>query len=89
MPHSLSASKRLRQSEKRRLENKDRSTELKTIKKKILRAVHDQKVDEAKELFSRYTKCLDQASSRNVLHANAASRQKSRVAKVLAASAKA
>lgn len=79
MPHNLSAAKRLRQNEKRRLQNKDRISELKTIKKKILRALHDQKADEAKGLFQDFTKRLDQAAAKRVVHPNAANRLKSRV----------
>lgn len=85
MTHSISAAKRVRQNEKRRLQNKDRLTELKTIKKKILRAVHDQKLDEAKTLFNDFGRRLDQAAARHTIHKNAAARQKSRVAAKLVA----
>ena len=81
MPNNPSAAKRLRQTEKRRLNNKARKTELKSITKKILRAVHDGKQDEAQELYVRFTKRVDQASANNVLHKNAASRAKARLAK--------
>lgn len=80
MPNSDSAAKRMRQNEKARVLNKMRKTELKTIAKKIERAINDGNQDEAQQLFQRFTKRIDQAASRNVLHKNAASRRKSRMA---------
>lgn len=89
MPHTRSAAKRHRQSEERRLQNKDRTTELKTLKKRIVRAVHDGKQDEAKSLYQDLSKRLDQAASVNTIHKNTASRQKSRVALAIAKGLKA
>jgi small subunit ribosomal protein S20 len=80
MPHTESASKRLRQNEKRRLANKARSTELKTISKRIERALTDGLVDQAETLYKSYSKRLDQAASVNTLHRNAAARHKGRTA---------
>ena len=85
MPTSLSAAKRLRQSEKRRLANKARKTELKTLGKLLDRAVHDKEADKAADLYRRLTKRLDQAAAKNVLHANVRSRRKARFAKHMAA----
>jgi small subunit ribosomal protein S20 len=83
MPNTRSAEKRLRQTEKRRQLNKARKTELKTIGKKLLRAVHDGKKDEAGDLYRRFSKRIDQAVSRSVFHKNTASRRKSRMAQKL------
>ena len=85
MPHTASAAKRHRQSEERRVRNKDRLTELKTIKKRITRAVHDGLKTEAETLYREITKRLDQASAANTLHRNTASRTKARLAKAIAA----
>jgi small subunit ribosomal protein S20 len=85
MPNTPSAAKRLRQNEKNRLLNKARKTELKTIVKKLDRAVHDKQPDQAQELYQRLTKRLDQAVSRNVVHKNYASRHKAIMAKRLQA----
>lgn len=85
MPHTRSAAKRLRQSEDRRLRNKARSTELKNLKKQVLRELHDGKKDEAQMTFRRLAKRLDQAASIRVIHPNAAARSKSRMALALAA----
>ena len=84
MPHNNSAKKRLRQNETRRVRNKDRLTELKTLRKQLLRAVHDGKADEAKSLYQTVSKRLDQAASVNTIHKNTASRSKARLAKLIA-----
>ncbi len=89
MPNNASAAKRLRQSETRRVANKARKTELKTIRKKLLRAVHDGETDSAEALYRRFTKRIDQATATGVFHKNTASRDKSRLAKHLTAVAKA
>lgn len=85
MPHTRSAAKRLRQSEERRSRNKARATEIKTLKKGIVRAVHDGKKEEAESLYRTYTKRLDQAASGSSLHRNTAARAKSRTARLIAA----
>lgn len=84
MPHTQSAKKRLRQNEERRTRNKMRTTELKSLRKKILRAVHDGQPAEAQTLYRQLTKRLDQASSLRTIHPNAAARAKARLARVIA-----
>lgn len=89
MPHNLSAKKRLRQNEVRRLRNKARASELKTIRKKLLRAIHDGQKPEAEALYKDLSKRLDQAASVRTIHKNAAARTKSRIAlKIQALAAK-
>jgi small subunit ribosomal protein S20 len=83
MPHTQSAKKRLRQSEERRIRNKDRTTEMKSIRKKLLRAVHDGQKQEAEQLYRDFSKSVDQAASVNTIHRNAAARAKSRLALVI------
>jgi small subunit ribosomal protein S20 len=85
MPHTVSAAKRLRQNEQRRLRNKSRSTELKSISKDLLRALNDGKPEEAKNLYRELSSRLDQAASLKVIHKNHAARTKARMAKRLAA----
>ena len=85
MPHTRSAAKRHRQSEERRIRNKDQLTELKTIKKRITRAVHDGLKSEAETLYREVTKALDQAAAKKTIHKNAAARTKSRLAKAISA----
>jgi small subunit ribosomal protein S20 len=83
MPHTASAAKRLRQNLQRRTRNRSRATELKTIEKKVLRALNDGKKDEAATAYRELTKRLDQAAALNVIHRNAAARTKARFAKRL------
>jgi len=83
MPNIDSAAKSLRQNEKRRLRNKARKTEIKTLRKQLLRAIHDGASKEATELYRRICKRLDQAVCRGVMHKNTVSRNKSRLAKHL------
>jgi small subunit ribosomal protein S20 len=85
MPHTASAAKRHRQSEERRIRNKDRLTELKGLKKRIVRAVHDGQKAEAETLYREVTKRLDQAASVNTIHKNTAARSKARLAKAISA----
>jgi small subunit ribosomal protein S20 len=80
MPHNNSALKRMRKNEVRRVRNKARLSELKTIRKQITRALHDKEQPKADALFVELTKALDQAASLKTIHKNAASRTKSRVA---------
>ena len=84
MPHNLSAKKRLRQNEERRIRNKDRTTEIKSIRKRIVRAVHDGHADEAQTLYKQFSKRIDQAASLSTIHKNAAARSKGRIAKMIA-----
>lgn len=83
MPNSKSAAKRLRQSETARVANKARKTELKTIRKKLLRAIHDNEGEAAQELYRRFAKRVDQAAARGVFHKSYADRSKGRLAKHL------
>lgn len=84
MPHNNSAAKRLRKNETRRVANKSRLTELKSLRKRLERHLHDGEVEQAKKLFAQFTKRLDQAASVNTVHKNTASRLKSRVALAIA-----
>ena len=83
MPQIASAAKSLRQNEKRRLLNKARKTEIRTLRKKLLRAIHDEDAKGARSLYKRFSKRVDQAASKGVLHKNNAARSKSRLAKHL------
>ena len=89
MPHTESAKKRLRQSEDRRVRNKQRTTELKSIRKKLIRALHDGQPGEAEQLYRTFTKRVDQAAAINTIHRNTAARAKSRLAIAITAAGKA
>ena len=80
MPHNNSALKRMRKNEVRRVRNKSRISELKTIRKQITRALHDKEQTKAEALCVELTKALDQAASNKTIHKNAAARAQSRLA---------
>lgn len=81
MANSLSAKKRIRQNAKRREQNRARKSALKTDVRKLTDAIHDKKVDEARQLLSTVTKRIDQTAAKGTMHRNTAARRKSRLAK--------
>lgn len=80
MPNSVSAKKRLRQSIDRRAHNRTIRSNVRGQIKKLrgLIAAGDAAASETEYRIT--VKKLDQASAKNILHANAASRLKSRLA---------
>lgn len=84
MPHTKSAAKRMRQSEKRRRHNKAALKEVKDqIKKVQSLAKSDANLEELKEETRLAIKKLDKAGQRRVVHPNLASRKKSQLARLL------
>ncbi len=83
MAHSLSAKKRIRQSLKRRGRNRWRKEQLKGSLKGFEQAVASGSKDEAAGQLKAAYKALDRVAAKGVIHKNAASRKKSRLAKRL------
>jgi small subunit ribosomal protein S20 len=81
VPQSKQAKKRVRQNEKRRIRNRARKSELKTVTKKILTAVEQGAVAEAVESFRDLQKKADKAAKAKTIHPNKAARRKSRLQK--------
>jgi small subunit ribosomal protein S20 len=79
MPTTRSATKRMRQSEKRRLRNRADRHAVKTQVRKVREAVAGNKVDDAEREFRLAAKKLDQTAAKGVIHRNVASRLKSRL----------
>lgn len=79
MPNIESAKKRLRQSLQRRARNRAAKSSLKTSIKKLHSAVQAKQFDTARTHFSSLCKLLDQTASKGIIHANKASRTKSRL----------
>ena len=81
MAHTTSAKKALRQSTKRRLQNRSQMSMLKTLIKHFRAALENAEVaaEKREEMFRLLSRRLDQAASRNLLHSNTASRMKSRL----------
>jgi len=82
MPNSRSALKRIRSDAKRRENNQKVLSELKTVTKKLRRLVETDKKQAAE--YSRLVgKKWDKAASNNVVPKKRASRQKSRIARLV------
>ena len=83
MPNSLSAKKRLRQSQARRLHNRSTKSTLRTTIRKVRAAIEAGDTADIDTLFRAAVKKLDQAAAKKVIHANVASRTKSRLSKAV------
>jgi small subunit ribosomal protein S20 len=77
----VSALKRARQSEKRRLRNKMVKSAIKTHAKKILQAVEEKNLEKAREALAQAIPAIQRASLKKVLHKKTASRKISRLTK--------
>ena len=77
MPSTKQAAKRLRQTEKRNLRNREIKSEIKTYTKRVLAAVEAGDQSGAEELLRKTHAKLDKAAKRGVLHANTVGRRKS------------
>ncbi|MGA2915278.1 MAG: 30S ribosomal protein S20 [Sedimentisphaerales bacterium] len=84
MAHSLSAKKRVRQNAKRRLINRARKSEIKTIIKSFETAVAGSDKKKAAEQYKLIVKKLDKIAAKKTIHKNKAARLKSRLARKLA-----
>lgn len=84
MAHNKSAKKRVRQNETSRLRNRSRMREVRTAVKAVVAAAADP-ADKARAeaLYRMAASQLDRAAKRRIIHPNAASRKKSRLAKRL------
>lgn len=83
MPHTRSAKKQSRKSEKRRLQNKATIRAIKTQIKKVEEVAEDGSVDQLQQEFNLAAKKLDKAAIKRVIHPNQAARKKSQLARLL------
>ena len=83
MPNCKSAEKRLRQNVVRKARNKAIKSSIKTQVKKVLSAAEAGEVATAEEQYKLAAKGLDRAGARNIIHRNAAARQKSRLQRAI------
>lgn len=79
MAHTKSSKKRVVLGERNRLRNQAIKSRVKTFVKKVISAVENNNVDEAKTALSVAFKELDKSVSKGVLKKNTASRTKSRL----------
>jgi small subunit ribosomal protein S20 len=82
MPHTESAKKNLRKSEKRRIRNKAVKRTLKTHIKRFLAAL-DGPADVLQVEYNLAAQRLDKAAARRVIHPNLAARKKSQMAQAM------
>jgi small subunit ribosomal protein S20 len=82
MPHTRSAKKNLRKSEKRRLSNRAVIKSLKTQIKKVTAAAAGS-VEQLEKEYNLAAKKLDKAAAKKVIHRNLAARKKSQLARIL------
>ncbi len=84
MANTVSAEKRNRQSQKRRARNVQVRTGVKSAVKKVREALEKGDAAAARTALAAAERALGKASSKGVLHRNAASRRISRLAKAVA-----
>jgi small subunit ribosomal protein S20 len=85
MPNTPSAKKRLRQSISRRAKNRSTKTAVRTLTRRIRESIAAKDVAKSEADFKVLVKKIDRASGKNVIHANAAARTKSRLSKAIKA----
>jgi len=83
MPNTSSAKKRLRQNVDRNLENRIVRTSLRKQLRKVREAVEAGNVESAENEYREAAKRLDRAKAKNIIHANKASRLKSRLQQLI------
>jgi small subunit ribosomal protein S20 len=81
--HSLSAKKRIRQSAKRRLRNRDRKKTIKVQIKKLTSLITAKDVAGTEASIREAIKTLDRYAAKGTLHKNTAARRKSSLMKKL------
>lgn len=84
MPRTKSAKKQLRQTKTRTLTNRMQRSKLRTALKKVRTAASGA---DAQRAYTEAVQLLDRAGQKNLIHRNTADRQKSRLAKFVAAKA--
>ena len=81
MAHSLSAKKRIRQSAKRRLRNRDRKRVIRMEIKKFQTVTAGGDKAASTEELKKAQQILDRMSARGAIHKNTAARRKSQLAR--------
>jgi small subunit ribosomal protein S20 len=79
MPNHKSAEKRVRQSEKRRANNRGHRTKVRTYIKKVRAALESGSGQDVQAMLPETISVIDKSVQKGVMHANAAARYKSRL----------
>jgi len=80
---NLSAEKRQRQNEKRRLRNKSTKTAIRTAAKKVVAAAEKKDAESAKAALRDMISRIDSAARKGIIKKNTAARKKSRMQKLV------
>jgi small subunit ribosomal protein S20 len=83
LPHTKSAKKALRVSERKRDYNKPVRSQVKTYVKRAEQLISSNELESAREAVKRAITALDKAAQKGVIHPNNAARRKSRLMKKL------
>jgi small subunit ribosomal protein S20 len=83
MPHTKSAKKNLRKSEKRRLRNRAIVHTVKTYIKRFMSAVESGSPEAMRKEYTLAARKLDKAAAKRIIHPNLAARKKSQMARLL------
>jgi small subunit ribosomal protein S20 len=78
-----SAIKRIKQIEKRRMQNRVPRSSARTYVKDARSAIEDSNTEEAQALVKQAVEALDRAAQKGVIHKNNAARRKARLMKAL------
>lgn len=76
MPQHKSAEKRVRQSAKRRLENREKRSKMRTLTRRVLET---SKKDQAEPLLKDAVSYIDRLTCKGLIHKNTAANRKSRI----------
>jgi len=81
MPQHKSAMRRVKRSEKEKMQNKIYRSKFKNLTKKINRALEEGNVGTASEMLPKAFSAIDRAAKIGTIHKNQAARRKSRLVK--------
>ena len=84
MPNIKQQEKRVRTAARERLENLRYRSTIKTLTKRLERAVEDGSADDVASEHRQLVQLIDRAAARGALHRNAAARKKSQAARLAA-----
>ena len=84
MAHSKQAKKRVRQNEKRRVHNRVIASRMRTELRRVIKAAETGDTEAVLSNAALAMKRVDKACKSNLIHKNAAARQKSRIARAVA-----
>lgn len=83
MAHHKSALKRIKQNKKKYLRNKHIRSTLRTFIKRVREAVEAKNADQARQALEAAIPVIDKAASKGVIHSSNASRNVSRLTKLV------